>query len=346
MTLAAGGATVHRRKYPDALSNGFTRSSLLAERMGFGKGAHGGLYGPEYVVTTNADSGAGSLRAGLEAAGPRWITFHPSLDGAVIRLLTATAGKPDKTVDGRGVTVTYENWGIRVAGNTILSHLTCDFRGAWDDDFPPLVGPREGPGMAEIWPQFDQRAIWFHHLSFVAPGGLGWFDEAVNFPRRAGKVTVSWCHFDHLDHCFLSGNSTSDANEAGDLVTAHHNWFDHCQQRQPLLRYGRAHFLNNLYDEWGGPGTGVAMQVSRAAQMYSERNVFDDIHSRPAILNEEFDGAPVGKSDSVGDLLSGTTWFDESLPAQVFAPSSFYTYTAETADAALRAAIKAGAGNR
>src|SRR5471030_783707 len=49
---------------------------LLAGREGYGRAATGGLGGRFAVVTSNANSGPGSLRAVLgSASGPLWIEF-------------------------------------------------------------------------------------------------------------------------------------------------------------------------------------------------------------------------------------------------------------------------------
>ncbi len=83
-------------------------STLLDERLGFGRGATGGLGGDLYIVHSTADDGApGTLRHALQTAtGPRWIVFDRDVF-PVDAMTTIEVGErldvPDAiTIDGRG----------------------------------------------------------------------------------------------------------------------------------------------------------------------------------------------------------------------------------------------------
>src|SRR5262249_51754161 len=55
-------------------------AELLQQRAGYGRFATGGLDGEFALVTSNADSGPGTLRDLVEnASGPRWIRFESDI---------------------------------------------------------------------------------------------------------------------------------------------------------------------------------------------------------------------------------------------------------------------------
>src|SRR5213075_1415363 len=80
-------------------------ATLLAERVGFGAGTTGGDPARLYRVTTLADAGPGSLRAGLETPDPNWIVFDVN---GTIRLVDKIKIQSNKTIDGRSRDITVQ----------------------------------------------------------------------------------------------------------------------------------------------------------------------------------------------------------------------------------------------
>ena len=80
--------------------------SLLAERFGFGADTIGGAKGVMTEITNLSDD---SLLKAITDDTPRWIFFHPSLEGQSWRVPhgTTAVGKY-KTIDGRGVSITWQ----------------------------------------------------------------------------------------------------------------------------------------------------------------------------------------------------------------------------------------------
>jgi outer membrane lipoprotein-sorting protein len=98
---------------------------------GFGKNATGGRGGKVIYVTNLNASGSGSLRAALEANGPRTIVFRVggtiNLDGDVINISNPDLTVAGETAPGDGILI--RNGGIVVnASNVIFRHLR--FRGS------------------------------------------------------------------------------------------------------------------------------------------------------------------------------------------------------------------------
>lgn len=350
MAWLVGGGPTGRG---DTLSGGYSRTELLAERVGW-SGAIGGLYGPEVLVTNVNDSGAGSLRDACAATGPAWLRFHPDLDGEELRLLSACEIGPDKTIDGRGAAPRITSYGPRFAGdNAIITDIQVDFRDVWMGDTDPLDGPFAFNGQAHVdvgYPVYDQRQFWVHHCTFIGlQVGDGSYvdvlDEGICLSRRVRRVTVSWCRFERMNKCILIGTTTDTADNSGDDISIHHNYFDRNEERQPLVRFSRnLHVFNNVYRDWGGPAHGLCVSVGDQARVLHERNVMDSGYDRLGVTV----GAAANPSyHATGNLTTspgGTV-----IPADVnpnVVPLPRYPYTPDTADATLRALVAAGAGRR
>lgn len=81
---------------------------------------NGGAGGPVIVVSTTADSGAGSLRAALTATGPRIVTFDPALDGEIISLSNHIDIQGQCTIDASMRNITVKGGRLRVVGSDVL----------------------------------------------------------------------------------------------------------------------------------------------------------------------------------------------------------------------------------
>lgn len=308
---------------PDARDarSGPAYEALLDELVGFGEGTTGGAGGPLVEVTTLNDSGPGSLREALVSAGPAWIRF--TLSG-VIELSTFIPVSSDKTVDGRGADITITGGGLFVqggAGNVIVNNVRI----------------RDTPN--DLLRFFDGGSrMWVHHCD-LSNGGDGAFDAT----EGTTGVTISYTHiFDH-DKAMLVGASADDGDGASMRWTGHHNWYENCVQRLPFIRFGQAHSFNNLF-EWR---SGTAMAVRFApGQMLVENNILaPQTNSGHKTINADPSGAATRFVGNLERPLQGQTIeFTEHTPDAVFAPSASYQYTAEVADDALIAKLRAQAG--
>jgi pectate lyase len=149
-------------------------------------------------------------------------------------------------------------------------------------------------------------------------------------------------------------------------VTYHHNFFDRLTRRGPHLAYGgRGHFFNNYQYQWFEYGAAAVQD----AQLASEANVYealpgttclgncprnpnpcgDDVQFQIPKLGLSVDWAAngsLGHARSLNDLKLEGAIVTERNPGQVFTPATFYRYTAEPANAALVARLRAGTGPR
>lgn len=173
----------------------------------------------------------------------------------------------------------------------ILRHL--HFSDAYDHF--PAWDPLDG-SQGEWNSEYDNlrlraaRQVWVDHCRFddgARPDTL----EPVVFGRRvqrhdglldvthgADRITLSWNHFRQHDKSLLIGNSDKQLGDAGLLrVTLHHNRFEGLRERQPRVRFGQVHVLNNLY-ELRGDGDypfAYALGIGLHSQILSQGNVFE-----------------------------------------------------------------------
>lgn len=294
--------------------------ALLDELVGFGQRTTGGAGGPVVTVTTLANDGPGSLRRAAEAAGPAWIRFAVS---GTIALSSPIQIASDKTIDGRGADITIDGGGLFVQGgrgNVIINNIRV--RDTPDD----LIRFYDGGSR-----------MWVHHCD-LENGGDGAFDAT----EGVTEVTVSYTHIANHDKTMLIGAGSDSGDGESLRWTAHHNWYDQCVQRLPMIRFGWAHSFNNLI-EWR---SGTAMDVRLApAQMLVENNIFAPQTAVGHKLLTHGDGAAVRLVGNLERPLPGDEIeYTESMPDTVFDPSDFYSYTADLADDDLIAHIRANAG--
>jgi len=266
--------------------------SLLLESddlVGFGSTATGG--GRDsclYRVTNSNDSGPGSLRAGMEQAGPLWIVFDQAVD---ITLLSKIKAQSHKTIDGRGLSVKLRNYGFEIAGQENFVIVNLSFDGQRHDD--PALPDNDHDA---ITLKQGAHAVWIDHCTFQ-----NYRDGLVDITQGSTDVTISWSHFTLHENVMLLV-SEDDTPEQGRMlrVTLHHNWFDHTERYNPRIRWGFVHMFNNLLDTWGDWGVAASQQSS----LYSEWNVYfagsSSNDSKEAIILTH-NSEPNGKVNSDND---------------------------------------------
>ncbi|HVT77481.1 MAG TPA: hypothetical protein VHD87_10655 [Acidimicrobiales bacterium] len=271
-----------RGQYPQGVGDGSRadRDLLLAQRSGFAQAVTGGDAGSTYVVTSTADTKApGTLRYGLTRPTPLWIVFDKSLGpNVVIQLTSKLKPKANKTVDGRGVSVTVTgSYDINLQSlgtanhiwayvNRVVSPVAAGYgaaHGFTTNGTPPKAGGAGG---------FD--LFWLHHVTLGQTG-----DSVLAFAKATApsRVTVDWCSFgpqpdvDAWAYAYNArtlGQDNSAENGKGGMcgldpqdgaapdalcTTFHHNHIRGSVQRNVKVHRSRSHFFNNFVDRWGYP---------------------------------------------------------------------------------------------
>lgn len=247
-------------------------SELLQQREGYGAKATGGLGGRFIEVTSDQDSGPGTLRAALKQAkkGPTWIRFASDM---TIVLESQLRVPSNTTIDGRGRRVALIDDGLGVYGvkNVILTHLTIDGR---------LNRLTQAVNVAN-----GSRDVWVDHMDLSRMS-----DRLLNVKNGSTDVTISWTKFHNSNKVMLLNNITSKdlfhnyERDAIARVTLHHNYFFNTVQRNPRAQFGTFHLFNNLVENWDFYG----MSFSLEAKALVEGNIFNNDAQRKCVEPEFF----------------------------------------------------------
>ena len=232
MALAAGQATGETRAFPGA--------------EGFGAQTRGGRGGRVIAVTSLAEKGPGTLRAAVEAEGPRTVVFRVA--GIIDLRKKLTLRNPYITIAGQ----TAPGGGICIRGERL--EIACDEVIVRYLRFRPGNILQKSVDAVNV---HRGRNIILDHLS------TSWaVDEVLSVSGEGcDKVTVQWCLItESLNKSFHNKGAHgygSLLRTDGD-VTFHHNLYAHHESRCPRPgTYGKARgilldFRNNVIYDWGG----------------------------------------------------------------------------------------------
>lgn len=189
---------------------------------GAGAQATGGRGGRVIPVTNLADQGPGSLRAALEAAGPRTVVFTVSgiidlQSDLVIRHPRVTVA--GQTAPGDGICLRGRSLRVEGAEDVVIRHLRVR----------PGAGSGEPLDGIEVR---DSRRVIIDHCS------ISWtIDEAVNTWHGVRDITVQWCLIaEPLNRSVHpKGAHGFGASLGGENGSYHHNLFAHAAARNPSV---------------------------------------------------------------------------------------------------------------
>ena len=266
------------------------------------------------LVTTLADSGPGSLRAAIEAEGPRIVKF--AVAGTIRLKSDLVIGNPRITITGEGAPA----GGIAIADRSLVIKA---------DDviiryFRSRLGNRSGVEGDAISITGGSRII-LDHVS------ASWsVDETLSVSARYGPgegiydVTVQWSIIS--ESLRNAGHAKGDHGYGslirggrGSRFSFHHNLWAHHVQRMP--RPGNyapeaedpvgpmMEFRSNVFYNWGGNAAGYnADKDSKATYAFIDNcYVAGPDTKKPSIFREE---NPLARSWLAGNSMNG------KLPAQ------------------------------
>ena len=245
-----------------------SRQLAFPGAQGAGRFAQGGRGGRVIEVTTLADSGPGSLRAAVEATGPRTVVF--AVGGLITLERKLVATNPYLTVAGQtapgpGITIRKFGFGLSGARDTIIRHLR--------------VRPGDSAGVT-----LDGMGMQGSNHSIIDHASISWtLDEAFS-SRSARNIT--------LQHTLISEalNAAGHKNYkpgtqhgyaasiGGDVGSFHHNLLAHNSGRNWSLaggldgagrHTGSLDIRNNVVYNWQNRATdGGAAQVNFVGNYY------------------------------------------------------------------------------
>ncbi|TWT51905.1 pectate lyase family protein [Allorhodopirellula solitaria] len=218
---------------------GFAQDQLaFPSAEGYGKHTLGGRGGAVYEVTNLNDSGEGSLRAAVDAEGPRTVVFRVS--GTIQLASNLDIRNPfitiaGQTAPGAGICIARYPLMIR-ADEVILRHIRVRF------------GDESGTDADAISCRYHKNII-IDHVS------ASWsVDEAMSI-YHCENVTVQWCLIaESMFHTDTGKGSHGFGGIWGSNdSTYHHNLLAHHSSRNPRFASGcgNTDYRNNVVYNWG-----------------------------------------------------------------------------------------------
>ncbi|MBP7937466.1 MAG: hypothetical protein KA354_22715 [Phycisphaerae bacterium] len=224
---------------------------------GFGANAVGGRGGRVIEVTNLNDSGDGSLRAAMEASGPRIVVFRVS--GTITLKNAIRVSTPYLTVAGqtspggvqiRGAGQPEGDWGVWLvngAHDIVVRHLRVRMGGNMQHDAGNNLlcyGTGE-PGVHDV--VFDHCSV-----AWGSDTQLDWYGSFLD------RATFQW---NLIGECFMGQHVGG--NRAPKNITLHHNLYANLGSRTPLMQHADVFdFRNNVIYNWGGNNASVFGQFA------------------------------------------------------------------------------------
>ena len=205
---------------------------------GFGRYTVGGRGGAVIEVTNLNDAGPGSLRAAVQASGPRTVIFRVS--GTITLNTSLTITSPYITIAGQtapGDGICLRRYPLVAGTNNVIVRF-----------LRTRLGDESG-GEADAFDGRGFRNLMIDHCS------ASWSeDETVSF-YWCDSTTVQWCL---ISESLYNSNHPKGAHGYGGIwggpqATYHHNLLAHHSSRNPRFGsgVGTTDFRNNVIFNWG-----------------------------------------------------------------------------------------------
>lgn len=229
--------------------------SAFAGAEGGGALSKGGRGGRIIEVTNLNDEGSGSLRAAIDASGPRIIIFRV---GGIIELDTSLNIRnpyitiAGQTAPGGGILINGKNVeGATLVVNShdvIIRYLRVRNGaggGTAEDD---TIGIQAGYDIivdhcSVSWSTDENLSTWaWRHEKWGEPKNITWSYNLV----AEGILNHS--------KAMLTGASTGEEADKMTNIDIHHNMFLHHYDRNPFIKHKSGRIINNLAYNWAGYG--------------------------------------------------------------------------------------------
>lgn len=132
-------------------------------------------------------------------------------------------------------------------------------------------------------------------------------DGSLDTKDKASYCTLAYNHYHDCGKANLCGMKSE---ATSNLICYHHNWFDHCDSRNPRVRTSTVHVWNNYYDGVSKYGVGATLGCS----IFVEANYFRGT-SRPMMSSKQgtdAKGEGTFSGEAGGIIKSYGNYFDKS----------------------------------
>lgn len=280
----------------------YSQQLAFPSAEGYGKYTVGGRAGKVYEVTNLNDSGEGSLRAAVEAEGPRTVVFRVSGNIPLqkpLRIRHPYITIAGQTAPGDGICLQHQPLLIET-NEVIIRHLRIRLgaESAADNDAVAARGCRN---------------IILDHLS------ASWSIDETMSVYECEDITVQWCMI--TESLFagghIKGNHGFGGIWGGNHATFHHNLIAHHSSRNPRWAggVGQNDYRNNVIYNWGynscygGEGTDRhgkgAFEVNMVGNYYKAGPATAPGNTRHRIANPSYKTNAIGKWYIAGNYVEG-----------------------------------------
>ena len=337
---------------------------------GYGKYATGGRGGKVIIVTNLNDDGEGSFRKAATANGPRIIVFAVS---GTIHLNTSVSIKANATIAGHtapGDGICLADKSVQLGGdNIILRYLRFRLGDKWQRQ----AGMVDGSGGEDAFSGGGKKHIIIDHCTF------SWSNDECFSVYNGDSTTLQWNIISeplNYSYHFETGDKDWEHHGYGGIwggehLTAHHNLFAHCTNRNPRFNGNRqgiqefVDYVNNVIYNWGsnniyageggnyniinnyfkyGPSTGKSVRYRIVNPGKTETIGFGKWYVNGNFVDEASD---VSKNNWLGIHMGNGGTPDDKKNSVVDTPFPADVTNTETADKAYESVLKyAGASFR
>lgn len=293
------------------------RALAFPSAEGYGRFAQGGRGGRVIAVTNLDDSGPGSLRAAVEAEGPRTVVFEVSgliklKSKLVVRASNSQLTIAGQTAPGLGICLSNFNFGVAGAHDVVIRYLR--------------VRPGNTSGTT-----LDGMGLAGANDCIIDHCSISWtLDEAFS-SRSAKNITLQRTLISEALNAAGHKNYKPGtehgyaASISGDVGSFHHNLLAHCSGRNWSLAggldktkghtyAGRLDLRNNVVYNWKNRATdGGAHEVNLVANYYKPGPATKFFYA----LNAQYGGFPGTQRYHVaGNVMPGHFGANESDKAR------------------------------
>ncbi len=208
--------------------------------------------------------------------------------GGMARIVNAK----NVTIEGVGDNAVINGWGFHFVSSpvsrvseedgTSFEARNLSFKG-YPEDALGMEGEQSNVGLDASIELSDKSSpverCWVHNNSFyqggngsAAEGDKNEGDGSCDF-KRGRNYTFS---YNYLTDCHKTNLIGSSKTSLQYNVSMHHNWWNDCQSRIPLMRNANVHFYNNYVSVRGEDAkTSVVHSVRAQSYLFSEANYYD-----------------------------------------------------------------------
>lgn len=239
----------------------------------------------------------------------------PKNDDSYLNMCDITSAK-NITLEGIGADTVIEKWGFTFYRSSYIEVRNLRFA-KYPEDACSFIGDKNNPSSGSH--------VWLHNCTFDK--GENKYDVTYEQDKHEGdgstdiawysNITIAYNRFNDCHKTSLNGNGDSVKQYN---ITWHHNYFNNCGSRMPLVRQSNVHSYNNYFYNTGN----ACIDARASAWVFSEANYFEKCSNAYRTTQNSTEGDPIIKS--FNDVRDHSTVTDNAKTIN-YAETRGETYT-------------------